>query len=78
MRCEEYERLVREHLRLIADWKKSFDSRRAWNRVLKAEQTLAAHAEVHSCREPAYRTLQLHPETPPEQRLDSSGSVNSA
>jgi hypothetical protein len=49
--CPEYKCLVAEHLRAIAEWKRTFDSREAWEKVLGAERAVVEHYEKHGCRE---------------------------
>jgi hypothetical protein len=50
--CAEYKRLVAQHLKAIAEWKKTFDSREAWEKALEAERAVVDHYEKHGCREP--------------------------
>ena len=49
--CAEYKRLVAEHLRTIAEWKRTFDSPEAWEKAMKAERAVAEHGEEHGCQE---------------------------
>jgi len=41
--------LVAKHLAAIADWKSTFDDAAAWERVMKAERTVAKHCKEHGC-----------------------------
>ena len=49
--CAEYKRLVANHLRAIDEWKRTFDNREAWEKVLEAERAVVEHYEKHGCRE---------------------------
>lgn len=48
--CAEHQRLVSEHLRAIAEWKKTFDDANAWERALKAERAVEKHCHKHGCQ----------------------------
>lgn len=62
MDCPEYKRLVAEHLKAIAEWKKTFDDGHAWERALMAEVELLKHVRRHKCQskteEPGQATKQ--------------------
>jgi len=49
MDCAERKRLVAEHLRVIGEWKKTFDDAYAWQRALRAERAVLKHCEKHRC-----------------------------
>lgn len=51
MTCVERQRLVGNHLKAIAEWKKTFDSTGAWDNVLEAEGAVVAHCDEHGCQE---------------------------
>jgi len=49
--CAEYKRLVAEHLKAIAEWKRTFDNPEALEKALEAERAIVEHYEKHGCRE---------------------------
>lgn len=49
MACAERQRLVSNHLKAIAEWKKTFDSTEAWEKVSEAERAIVEHCETHGC-----------------------------
>ena len=51
MACAERQLLVNNHLVAIAEWKKTFYSAEAWDKVLEAERAVVEHCEKHGCKE---------------------------
>jgi len=52
MTCAERQRFVSNHLKAIAEWKKTFDGTEAWDKVMEAERAVVEHCEEHGCQEP--------------------------
>ena len=48
--CLEHRRLAAEHLKAIAEWKKTFDDADAWQKTLHAEEAVRRHCRVHGCQ----------------------------
>jgi hypothetical protein len=42
--CPEYKRLVAQHLKAIAEWKKTFDSPEVWEKAMEAERVVVEHS----------------------------------
>lgn len=48
--CLEHRRLISEHRKAIAEWRRTFDSAGAWKKALQAEEAIQLHLREHGCQ----------------------------